>query len=47
VTEEKNPLPQFRRPRDRATFGILSWWNQVCLKPSFPLIMIKRLRVYV
>jgi len=23
-----------------------SWWNRVCLKPSFPLIMIKRLCMY-
>ena len=43
---EKNPLPQLRRPRDRLTFSIPFVMESGMPKPSFPLILIKRLLVY-
>ena len=44
---EKNLLPQLWRPRDRATFGIPFIMKSGMPKPSFPLILIKKLLVYV
>ena len=46
VAGEKNSLHQLWRPRDRAIFGIPFVIESSMPKPSFPLIMIKRLFIY-
>ena len=48
VAGKKNPLSQLWHPRDRATYDILFFMMESGMpKLSFPLILIKRLLVYV
>ena len=45
VAGEKNLFPQLLRPRDRATFGIPFVMEPGMPKPSFPLILIRKLLI--